>query len=128
MALARQHDTRMLAKQVETLPEALGLIKDLHKDLHDAQQAVVQVLKELDSVDFEARRQRAVFLRMHIDAQAGRAPKAGWVLGTKYAAEFEAYIKAMLAYEEEIRGEYDAIFGLVMAFTPKDVPKQSEET
>ena len=39
--LARQHDTKALAKQVETLPQALSLIKDLSKDLNDAQRAVV---------------------------------------------------------------------------------------
>jgi hypothetical protein len=129
LRLAKEHDTKALAKQVETLPQALSLIKDLHKNLEDAQKAVVQVLGELDVLDFEQRRQRAVSLRMQIDAGNGRAPVA-WIEGDgeRIKASDEEFMQAMLEYEDQLRGEYDAVFALVSAFVSKDEPKQPEET
>jgi biotin operon repressor len=99
-------DAKVLTKQVETLPQALALLKEIISQLNDAQTAVVQVLQELDAKDFELRRQRAVFLRMHMEM----ARHAGSIVNPGDP-------QRVLELEETVRGEYDAMFGLVAAFS-----------
>ena len=122
--IAKQHDTKVLAKQLDTLPQALSLIKSLSDNLNDAQKAIVQMLGEMDATDFEVRRQRAVFLRMHIDAMADRAPSI-WTGRTWEGAATQItkdeHIQKMMEYEEQVRVEYDTMFALVAAFSARAV-------
>ena len=66
---------------------------------------------------------------MQLDVGLGRCPVA-WIEGDgeRIKAPDEDYTQMMLDYETSVRGEYDAMFALVSAFTPKDEPKQAEET
>lgn len=93
-----------MMRNIQSLPQALGLLNKVSQQLAESQTAIVQILEELDYQDFEARRQRAIVLRMAIDARGGSQP---------VTVSPEKYTEAMLEYETRLRAEYDAMFWIV---------------
>jgi DNA-binding MurR/RpiR family transcriptional regulator len=107
----KKADPAALLRSIQTLPQALGSLDKVAKQLDDSQTAIVQMLQELDYQDFETRRQRAVSLRMQVDTGLGVSPL------TKVATDFpEVYAEAVLEYEAQLRAEYDAMFWVVKLF------------
>ena len=113
------NDPKTILKNLNTLPQALGALNKLGQQLDEAQTAIVQVLDELEYQDYEARRQRAVSLRMEIDRGVEKAPSAWRPTGEgdRVRVPEDQFVSSMVAYEEQLRAEYDAIFAFVRLFT-----------
>ena len=117
-AVKSASDPKELAKHIQSLPLALSALSKVSAQLDDAQTAIVQMLGELDAQDYEARRQRAVFLRMLMEVL--RNPRS-------LQNHPEGLVTGVLEKEEDVRLEYTTMMALVSAFSTEEASSDDAE-
>jgi hypothetical protein len=105
----RRAQARELAKTPE-LAKAVGSLKGLRPAIDDTQTAVVQVLEELDNLDYQVRRQRAVFLRMVMEIKGAYKPK--FVINHHTKSEPSDPLEEAQELEKQYCFEYDALYAI----------------
>lgn len=118
----RRSQERKMAKRTDFTNAVKGL-GGLRPAIDDTQTAVMQVLTELDQVDLEIRRQRAVFLRMVMEMRMGK--KSFLVDGL--AKLPKDHIQDVLDQEEQYRIEYDVIFAISRGLMLRQQAEEPEE-